>query len=127
MRLLFVIAALVLVFEGASQSVSDEQCSQMRKGKYIMESPGGGDIYIKRKRKKQHEYYLKTGKKYVFSIVWTSDCTYELTFLRGNSRHDKQFKGSKLKTEIVKFSYDTYECIVVDKEGKQATVLITKR
>jgi hypothetical protein len=127
MRLLFFIGFFVLFSEAVCQGVSVEQCQQMRKGKYVMESPGGGDIYIKRKRKKQFEYYLKTGKKYVFSIVWTGDCNYELIFLRGNSRHDRQFKGSKLKAEIIKFSYDTYECIIVDKEGNQSTVLITKR
>ncbi|MFN3916670.1 MAG: hypothetical protein ACK4K0_02910 [Flavobacteriales bacterium] len=127
MRLLLVIGFLILASDVVSQNVSADQCRQMHKGRYIMESPGGGNIYIKRKRKKQHEYYLKTGNKYVFSIVWTEDCIYELIFLRGNSKHDRQFKGNKLKTEIVHFSYDTYECVLTDKEGNQFTVLITKR
>lgn len=92
-----------------------------------MEAEGGGDIYIYRRRNKQIERYLTTGKKYVFAIEWTGDCSYVLTFVRGNSKRDRQFKGKKVRARIVDFAYDTYTCVLTDSEGNEKKVEITIR
>lgn len=75
------IAALILM----PAIVFGQECEKFKTGTFIAKDESGKEIpdyKIVRTKKKQVEY-LPNGEKIIMTVNWTSECTYELTFVKG--------------------------------------------
>ncbi|MET2986126.1 hypothetical protein [Aureibaculum conchae] len=74
---LFSTLSLLIVFCSAFGQSSD--CAKFRIGKYKMEDPKTGINFITRNDSIQIEYVPKLEVKVKLNVIWTDDCTMELS------------------------------------------------
>lgn len=79
--------ALVLaLFAGAcSQPIPPEDCKRFMTGTFVFEGTSGAGFKIVRTADKQTETNLSTGETSKWSVSWTDDCTYVITFRERSS------------------------------------------
>ncbi|WP_229720526.1 hypothetical protein [Winogradskyella helgolandensis] len=77
-----------------------EECSKFRFGNYSYHHINHQDTKIKRRKKIQKEKSYKS--RQIYSINWTSNSTYTLTYKRMSDDNLKNLIGEKIEVEILK-------------------------
>ena len=77
-----------------------EQCSKFRIGNFSYHHINHLDTKIKRRKKTQKEISYKS--RQIYSINWTSNSTYTLTYKRMSDDNLKTLIGEKIEVEILK-------------------------
>ncbi|TBN00930.1 hypothetical protein EYD45_13995 [Hyunsoonleella flava] len=77
-----------------------EECSKFRLGNYSYHHINHQDTKIKRRKKMQKEKSYKS--RQIYSINWTSNSTYTLTYKRMSDDNLKNLIGEKIEVEILK-------------------------
>ena len=99
-------------------------CKDLKKGKFMMTGPSGGDIDIRRTKKKQIERYNREKQKYKFSIIWTSDCTYELRLLKSSNKDE--IERPTIAVQVIENSRTQYTARISTNNGPPKEVEIFK-
>lgn len=109
---------------GVAQTEID--CGDFKTGKFIYTAPGGGEVSIKRTKKKQIERYNNEHQKFIFEINWLDDCTYDLTLVnaKGLPKEKKQeIIGSTLHCIVTASRLGHYEVTILSGNKSQPTEL----
>lgn len=126
MRAVFVLSFITFSFAGLSQQTNLD-CSNFKKGRFVVSPPTGDIIEIKRTKKFQKEKYNRKGKVHKFSIEWTSDCEYILKLVKTPSNQKDAYLGRGLFCKIVEENGDYYTCIIITPEHPEGrTCEVTK-
>lgn len=102
-------------------------CSEFKTGKYHYTPPNGGEVSLKRTKKKQIERYNDENQKFIFSIHWINDCTYELILsnARGLPRErKKEILGTKLVCEVIESNLGHYVVLISSEDQPKEEVTI---
>lgn len=118
---LTIISALVFLF--ATVRAQDRiDCSEFKTGRFHYNPPNGGEVTIKRTKKKQIERYNDENQKFIFEILWTDDCKYELVLTKTiglPKEKKKEILGTKLYCEVINSSLDHFKVIVSSNDAEQ--------
>jgi hypothetical protein len=90
----------------------DIDCSEFKTGKFFYTPPNGGEVTVKRTKKKQVERYNNENQKFIFEINWIDDCTYELTLVNARGlpkERKKEILGTSLYCKVTSASLGHYE------------------
>jgi hypothetical protein len=85
-----------------AQGPTASECRQFRTGTFY--AKGMPNVIIERDSLFQTERNLDDGTYVTMSIKWTSDCTYELRFVKSNKRREKKL-WKKLKVLVITITY----------------------
>jgi hypothetical protein len=107
-----------MLFSFSSIYSQEVDCSNFKKGKYFYTPPNGGEVWIKRKRKKQIEKYNDERQRFIFKISWEDDCKYTLVLHRTkgvNRKIKKEIIGTTLECTVIKVELDHYLVTILSK------------
>ncbi len=83
-----------------AQEPTASDCKQYKTGTYYIKNMP--NIVITRDAQFQTETDMTTGKYVKMSVTWTSDCTYELRYVKSNKRGEKKiWKRMKVLTVVI--------------------------
>ncbi len=103
---------IFLAFSTVSLAQDEVDCSDFRKGKFSYTPPNGGEVIIRRTKKKQIERYNDENQKFIFEITWLDDCRYELILVNTKGlpkEKKKEIIGTSLQCKVVAASLGHYE------------------
>ena len=105
---------------GYEQKASKTECEKFKTGTFFHTSQGNPTRYrIERNDSIQTEFIGKTGDYVNLKIIWTSPCSYELTFLNQHIVKTDSFSNpaefKKVKVEILNIRNDS--CFVIADNG----------
>lgn len=118
-----IISGLLILSSIIHLSYAQEEidCSDFKTGKYHYIPPNGGEVNIRRTKKKQIERYNDENQKFIFSIHWIDDCNYELTLknAKGLPRaQKKEIIGSSLTCTVIDANLGHYTVIISSSDNK---------
>lgn len=102
-------------------------CKEFHKGRYFYTPPNGGEVTLKRTRKKQIERYNNENQKFIFEINWLSNCAYELILVnaKGISKEKKkEIIGSTLHCEVLSSALGHFTVRIRSNNSKETSDLI---
>jgi hypothetical protein len=119
----------LLIFTSISWAQKDS-CDNFHTGKYFYTPPNGGEVHFKRTKKKQIERYNNENQRFIFSITWTSSCTYTLRLIKTkgvNRKIKKEIIGTEMFCEIESTELSHYNINIIENDGtthKELTVYL---
>jgi|SRR6218665_2857214 len=108
------IVTLVFILTGVSSAYSQKKCSDFKVGSFIYSKPEFQRFKVSRNETTQIEIDSITGTILEASIVWKSECEYELTYTKISDERGFGMIGQKLTVNILKISGND---IIVTSEG----------
>ncbi len=108
MRIILIIILCVLTQFGFSQ---DMNCGKFKTGYFQNIDSKDGNTFIKRTKKYQIETDKSSGVEVKLKIIWINDCSYRLSFIKGNSKWDNEEhvpNNPDLIVEIIETGEDYY-------------------
>lgn len=129
-----IISSLVLSLASVTYSYAQDllDCSEFKTGNFHYSPPNGGEVTIKRTKKKQIERYNQETQKFIFEIVWIDDCSYDLTLTKTfglPKERKKEILGTKLHCQVTDASLNHFEVIIYsdDSEKKEELTIYSNR
>lgn len=109
------IISILFILFASTQTVNAQDvvdCSEFKKGSFHYIPPNGGEISVKRTKKKQIERYNDEIQKFIFEINWTDNCSYDLVLVKVKGlpkEQKKEILGTTLHCKVVSASLGHYE------------------
>lgn len=91
-------------------------CESIRKGEFTLVDEFAGNTYIKRRKKNQIEYGLKSKIKLKSKILWIDSCTYSVELIK-IIRNPSDFPVPdklQLIVKIIEVNDNYYKCLITD-------------
>ncbi|WP_258541671.1 hypothetical protein [Parvicella tangerina] len=113
MRLNIISTLFAIVGFSASIFGQDSlDCRDFKTGRFHYIPPNGGEVTIRRTKKKQIERYNDENQKFIFEINWLDDCSYDLVLVNAKGlpkEKKKEIIGTQLHCRVVAVSLGHYE------------------
>lgn len=124
-----IISGLFLICSAIQPTFAQNKidCTEFKTGKYHYSPKSGGEVTIKRTKKKQTERYNNENQKFIFDIIWTDECSYELTLIKTKGlpkEKRKEILGTKLICQVTSSSLGHYD-VEITSEGSEKMEEVT--
>lgn len=124
-----IISVFLLLFGAFQHSMAQQEfdCSDFKTGTYHYIPPNGGEVYLKRTKKKQIERYNDENQKFIFTIEWIDECTYKLTLKNAKGlpkAKKKEIIGSTLFCKVIDANLGHYTVNINNSDNKTSEEVI---